>query len=449
MAHLHFKRTVYKSGGRKAAERVTYMTRDGAREPQSVAERHMRYIAREDREDLVYTRSRNLPAWAAGSPQTYFRAAEQYEWARGNAFEEWKITLPQELSPGQNMHLMRDLVEVIAGDRLPITYAFHAPATMDGAARQPHLHLLLSGRQQDGIARPPAQHFKKYNRVHPERGGAPKDAGLYHLRAVKQWRVTMADVVNVHLERAGREERVHPDRLDDRGLTRQPEPKLLPSESDAYRQSGTVSPRMQEVLAIRAQRQQTRAEEQADARTYWEERKVTLGLTAAMEVSAQLAVIGAARGQARDQTPARQVILGEVGMEQDDRTLGDLTGAVDAQDAQAAWDEVQTAAEERCFGALVGQALAQARHEAGDVWEEAQWEQEMLDVGWVAVRAARDEGDAALAAGLKEQEAREQARAWQSLEQSIAALVAQLDRLGEESGGRGGVRIRLWERDQG
>jgi len=266
---------------------------------------------------------------------------------------------------------------------------------------------------------------------------------------VKQWRVTIADVVNVHLERAGREERVHPDRLDDRGLTRQPEPKLLPSESDAYRQSGTVSPRMQEVLAIRAQRQQTRAEEQADARTYWEERKVTLGLTAAMEVSAQLAVIGAARGQARDQTPARQVILGEVGMEQEDRTLGDLTGDVDAQDAQAAWDEVQAAAEERFFGALAGQAVAQAWHEAGDVWDEAQWEQEMLDIGWAAVRAARDEGDAALAAGLREQQARERARAWQSLEQSIEALAAQLDRLGEESGGRGGVRIRLWERDQG
>jgi len=97
----------------------------------------------------------------------------------------------------------------------------------------------------------------------------------------------------------------------------------------------------------------------------------------------------------------------------------------------------------------VGQVLAQARHEAGDVWDAAQWEQEMLDSGWAAVHAARDEGDAALAAGLREQQARERARAWQSLEQSIEVLAAQLDRLGEESGGRGGVRIRLWERDQG
>src|SRR5215471_3221676 len=99
--------------------------------PQSAAERQIRYMAREGREDLVYTRTRNLPAWANGSAQTYFRAAETYERANGNAFEEWKITLPQELSRGQNMDLMRDLVRVIAGERLPITYAFHCPQTLD------------------------------------------------------------------------------------------------------------------------------------------------------------------------------------------------------------------------------------------------------------------------------------------------------------------------------
>src|SRR5262249_19756944 len=161
VAHLHFRRTVHKSGGKQASARVRYITRETEREPTSVAARQLRYVAREGREDLLYTRSRNLPGWAQGRPQTYFRAAEQYEWARGNAFEEWKITLPQELSPRQNMALMRDLVATIAGERLPITYAFHCPPTMDGTQAQPHLHLLISGRQEDGIVRTPAQHFKK------------------------------------------------------------------------------------------------------------------------------------------------------------------------------------------------------------------------------------------------------------------------------------------------
>ena len=73
----------------------------------------------------------------------------------------------------------------------------------------------------------------------------------------------------------------------------------------------------------------------------------------------------------------------------------------------------------------------------------------MLNDGWAAVRTARDDGQAALAVALSEQHAQEQTRAWRSLEQDLQALAAQLDRLGEESAGRGSVRIRLWDRDQG
>jgi hypothetical protein len=64
-----------------------------------------------------------------GNPYTYFQAAEQYERKasartdgkerHGIAFEEWKITLPRELSVGQNTELMTDVLEVIAGDALP------------------------------------------------------------------------------------------------------------------------------------------------------------------------------------------------------------------------------------------------------------------------------------------------------------------------------------------
>jgi hypothetical protein len=471
MAVLRFRRTVYKSGGQQATDRVSYITRQPVRDL-SAATQQVRYIS-EGREDCLFTRSKHLPAWADGKPHVFFRAAETYERANGIAFEEWKIALPQELSHRDNMALTHDLIDVIAGDALPITYAFHDPRTMDGHGQQPHLHLLLSSRRQDGLPRTAAQYFRRYNAQHPERGGAQKDPRFRQMGSVKAHRVLIADVLNLHLERAGCAERVHPDTLEQRGIAREPEPKLFPSESRAYREDGHVSPRMQEVLEVRAQRQQTRAEEQADARMYWEERKADLGLMSAMDGAVQLAVIGAARGQVRpsqrlpaaiaaadgrtpvrEQLPTRQARHGELGREKDDGLWGDLVGEAEAhgqreREAGDVWGGVQAAEEERFFDALVGQVLAQARHEAGDVWDEAQWEQEMLDVGWAAVRAARDEGDAALAAGLREQQVREQTRAWQSLEQSIEALAAQLDRLGEASAGRGGVRIRLWERDQG
>jgi len=347
------------------------------------------------------------------------------------------------------MALTRNLVHSIAGDTLPITYAFHAPQTLDAQHEQPHLHLLLSRRQTDAHDRGPVQHFRKYHAAHPERGGARKDPAFAERLAQRQLRVLVSDVINLHLERAGCAGRVHPGTLKSRGIAREPEPKLVPSESRAYREDGTVSPRMQQVLDVRAVRQQTRAEEQANAHTYWEERKVTLGITADMDVPAQLAAICEARAHVREQTSTRQVLLSAVGMEQDDRTLGDLAGEASAQasqEAQGLWMDVQ---EEQRLRDLWGQAAAQATHEARDVWEEAQAEQAMLDDGWAAVRTARDDGHAALAAALRDQQAQEQTRAWRSLEQDLQALAAQLDRLGEESAGRGTVRIRLWERDQG
>jgi hypothetical protein len=477
--HLHFRRTVHKSGGKQASARVRYITRETEREPASQAERQLRYVSREGREDLIYTRSRNLPGWAQGSPQTYFRAAEQYEWARGNAFEEWKITLPQELSPRQNMDLMRDVVATIAGERLPITYAFHSPQTMDGTQAQPHLHLLISGRQEDGIMRTPAQHFKKYNRTHPERGGAPKDPALYHYRAVKGWRVTISDVINVHLERAGREERLHPDRLEDQEIPRRPEPKLLPSQSRAYREQGTVSETMQEVLTIRAERQQTRATEQAKAREYWEERKSALGITEDMDLPAQLAVIGTTRALVREQAPTRPVAQRDAGVEQDERVLGDLAREASTQtqaEAQTLWVSVQDLADAWQLGRMGQKSVQQARTLGRAIWRETQDEQRLRDVGreaaedawrdavllwaedqgtralrdvgWEAVQDAWGAGQDGLAAEVQRQRLLAQAQTWQRLDDSIQDLARQLDALSSEEGGHGHVRIRLWERER-
>jgi len=326
MAHVGFMRTVYKSGGRAARGRIQYITRD-LDQAHTPAERQLRYL-REGREDLVYTNTRNLPGWAEGDACRYFQEAERSERApeaeeryRGKAFEEWKILLPQGMGHAANMDLMRDLIAVIAGDVLPCTYAFHDPTTLDGLDQQPHLHLLISARQTDAHARTPRQHFKRYNARQPEKGGARKDPAFWHKGAVKAWRVTISDVINVHLERAGIEDRVHPASLKAQGIDRQPEPKLLPSESRAYREHGVVSATMAEVLAIRAQRQKTRAGEQANALAYWEVRKTTLGLTDDMDLPTLLARVGEARARVRDQAPVRVEVGAQTGHEA--RTAGD------------------------------------------------------------------------------------------------------------------------------
>jgi hypothetical protein len=478
MAILRFRRTPYKAGGKAASALVRYITRQPFT-ALSRAEQQLRYIV-EGREDLVYTQSRNLPAWALHRPHVYFQAAEKYERANGTAYEEWKVALPQELTHRQNMDLTRDLVDLIAGDHLPITYAMHDPTTMNGQEQQPHLHLLISARQNDGIERSASQHFRRYNAKVPARGGARKDPTFRHRGAVMAHRVLIADTINLHLERAGLDARVHPGTLKSQGMAREPEPKLWPSESRAYRDEGKVSQTMEQVLAIRAQRQHTRATEQAQAREYWEERKVVLGMTDAMDLPAQLTAIGTARALVRDQAPAQRVREGYAGVAQDDHVLGDLAGEVSVQaqaDAQALWRGVQdlsdawqlvplgrrsvqqtrSTAQESWRGAQDEQRLQDVGSEAADdawrdavlLWAEEQGARALRNVGWDAVQDAREEGHEALAAAVHERWLAAQARTWTSLEEDLQALARQLDALSEERGGSGHVRIRLWEREQG
>jgi hypothetical protein len=478
MALLRFRRDVYKAGGASASARVSYITRQpvGAL---SRAEQQLRYIA-EGREDCLFTTSKNLPAWAVDNPHVFFQAAEKYERANGTAFEEWKIALPQELSHRDNMALTRDLVEAIAGDQLPITYAVHDPTTMDGRERQPHLHLLISARAQDGIPRTPAQYFRRYNATHPERGGARKDPAFHHRGAVMAHRVLIADVVNLHLERAGLAARLHPRSLAAQGIARQPEPKLVPSESRTYREEGKVSQTMAQVLDIRTQRQHTRADEHRTAAAYWEARKVALGMTDDMDRPAQLTAIGTARALVRDQAPAQRGMEGYAGVEQDARVLGDLAGEAygqaqaeadvlwrGIQDRSDAWQlvplgrirvqQTRSTAQELWRDTQDEQQLRDVGREAADdawrdavlLWAEEQGARALRDVGWEAVQEAREAGHEALDAAWQARWQRlAQAQAWPNLAQDLEALARQLDALDEEEGGTGRVRVQLWDRER-
>lgn len=417
MTHFYMRRTVYKSGGRDAVDRVAYITRQPV---ESLATRQVEYIG-SGREDCLFTTSRNLPAWCQGQPHVYFAAAERYEGAGWVAFEELKIGLPVELSHRENMALIGNIVDAIAGDRLPATYAFHCPTTMDQRQEQPHIHVILSRRQTDAYERTAEQHFKRYNARHPERGGARKDPAFAERLAQRHLRILVSDVVNLHLEQAGCPERVHPGKLEDRGIDREPEPKLFPKESREYREQGKVSTTMQKVLDIRAARLETRADEQAHARDYWEGRKDVLGLTLDMDLPAQLATIRAARALVRDQTPGREAMAhSTVRIEPEEQGLMDLGREAD----EDTW------------------------RDAVLLWAEETGARALQEVGWEAVQEAREAGDEALEAAVQREYLQALAPAWGSLEQDLAALAGQLDALGEDEGSRGRGRVRLWDRER-
>ncbi|NMG04058.1 MobA/MobL family protein [Azoarcus taiwanensis] len=207
---------------------------------------HAAYIAREGQyanrlergEKLEATEAGNMPAWAQSNPLAFWQAADAYERKNGTTYREMEIALPRELDAEQRAALVREFVRQEIGDRHAYQWAIHTPTAADGQ-EQPHVHLMFSERQRDGIERDPEQYFKRYNAKAPEKGGARKgygpSAGQTLTKAeraaeLKELRGRWGAMCNAHLERAGVEQRIDMRSHAERGTGLEPERKQLPSQ---------------------------------------------------------------------------------------------------------------------------------------------------------------------------------------------------------------------------
>lgn len=236
------------------------------------AARHAAYIAREAQyahrlaqgERLEAKGAGNLPDWARTCPQRFWEAADAYERANGTTYRELEIALPRELTPAQRLALVRSFVEQELGARHAYQWAIHTPKAADGG-EQPHVHLMFSERQADGIGRDPVQYFRRYNAKAPEKGGARKGYGPHAGQTVtraeaaadlKALRGRWETACNAALARAGRPERIDMRGHAERGSAIPPEPKLLPSQ---WRQPETRA-LVLEFRQARAERRRAEAE---------------------------------------------------------------------------------------------------------------------------------------------------------------------------------------------
>ena len=204
------------------------------------------YIHREgkysrDRAEVEHAESRNMPAWAAGDPRQYWRAADRHERANGRLYVEVQVALPNELSEQQRRALAATYAErLCGGERLPYTVAIHRGQSREaGKPDNPHAHIVISERRNDGIERDAASWFKRANRKSPERGGALKWERAKKLGWAEHVRQEWAAECNQALEAAGRPERIDPRPLAEQArealergeleraaeLSRDPEPK--------------------------------------------------------------------------------------------------------------------------------------------------------------------------------------------------------------------------------
>lgn len=207
---------------------------------------HAAYIARQGQythrlktgEKLEATEAGNMPTWARKNTQQFWLAADAYERKNGTTYREMEIALPRELEPAQRAELVRAFVRQEIGETHAYQWAIHTPKAADDG-EQPHLHLMFSERQLDGIERDPEHYFKRYNAKAPEKGGSRKGYGpragqtltaAERAADLKELRGRWQDMANEHLERAGLSERIDMRSNAERGINELPEAKQLPSQ---------------------------------------------------------------------------------------------------------------------------------------------------------------------------------------------------------------------------
>ena len=196
--HLTVK-TGSRYGGKSALAKSEYIEREGKYERQD--------------DELAHRESENMPEWAKDDPRSYWEAADMHERANGRLFREVEFALPKELNEGEQIELAREFARRLTcadnGERLPYTLAVHR-----GKGENPHAHLMISERANDGIERDAAQWFKRYNGKAPEKGGARKSMTTRPKDWLEETRKDWADQANQALQRVGSRERIHEGTLD-------------------------------------------------------------------------------------------------------------------------------------------------------------------------------------------------------------------------------------------
>jgi hypothetical protein len=163
-----------------------------------------------DRDPAIYVESDHMPAWAdEDDARGYWDAADVYERANGRLYISADFALPRDLDAEDHVELAHTFAqELTERERLPYTLAIHAGHDAEGREHNPHAHLMISERQNDGVARTREQWFRRANTANPDRGGAPKSRTFHGREWMEHARERWATLTNEKLARRGRNERV-------------------------------------------------------------------------------------------------------------------------------------------------------------------------------------------------------------------------------------------------
>jgi hypothetical protein len=203
--------------------------RSGSRSRGSCARAAHAYITRSDeyvggdRDEAVYTESDHMPSWADDDANVYWDSADLYERANGRLYISADFALPVGLDGDDQSSLASTFAhELTDEEQLPYTLAIHSGRDSDGQEHNPHAHLMISERQNDGIERDQSDWFRRANSADPEGGGAPKSRTFHGRDWMEQARSRWAELTNQMRESRGRHERVDHRSYERQGVDREP-----------------------------------------------------------------------------------------------------------------------------------------------------------------------------------------------------------------------------------
>jgi hypothetical protein len=143
-----------------------------------------------------------------------------------------EVALPNELGEKEHIEITQRLIAELVGDR-PHQYAIHDKQAALGEVSQPHVHLMYSDRINDDVERSREQHFRRFNRAEPERGGCRKASGGKSPTELRNEliaaRKKCADIINDALAANGHAARVDHRSNADRGIETLPGRHLGPA----------------------------------------------------------------------------------------------------------------------------------------------------------------------------------------------------------------------------
>lgn len=188
----------------------------------SSAQGRFEYVCRagrfsHDADEVLYVQSGNMPAWAAEAPGAYWNAADLHERANGRLFKQIEFALPRELSEKEQTILAVKFVRcVTAGEDGPLPHTFAVHKGHDRG--NPHCHLMLSERVNDGHARSAELWFRRAGKE-SQKGGAKKSRALKPQAWLENTRLLWEKLANSALERAGHGARIDCRTLEAQGIT--------------------------------------------------------------------------------------------------------------------------------------------------------------------------------------------------------------------------------------